>query len=95
MTDEMLRGVLDAAQATTDKDGWETLPEGRALTLYAAHGGVSLTVAKVESVRVASGVLRARTTKGEVFFLSLAEVFATAIDGGATTAAGRKAGFLG
>ena len=52
------------------------------MTLYAAHDGVSLTVAKVESVRVVSGMLRARTTKGEVFFLPLTEVFAAAVDGG-------------
>jgi hypothetical protein len=95
MTDEMLRGVLDAAQASTNTDGWEALPEGRTITLYAAQEGVSLTVAKVECVRTASGVLRARTTKGEVFFLPLAQIFAAAIDGGSTTAAGRKAGFLG
>jgi hypothetical protein len=95
MTDEMLRGVLDAAQAKTDKDGWEALPEGRTITLYTAHDGVSLNVGKVESVRIGSGVLRARTTKGEVFFLALGEVFAAAIDGAGTASSGRKAGFLG
>lgn len=91
----MLKAVLEAAQAKSDKDGWSVLPDGRFLTLYAAHNGAPLTVAKVEAIRVVNGIVRARSAKGQMFLLAQSDVFATALDGGAETAAGRKAGFLG
>lgn len=95
MSEEMLKAVLEAAQATTDKDGWVTVPEGRFLTLYVAHNGAPLTVAKVEALRLVHGIVRARSVKGQTFLLSQSDVFAVAIEGGAETASGRKAGFLG
>jgi hypothetical protein len=97
MTEEMLKAVLDAAHTKAEKDGTATMPEGRTLTLYAGHTGVSLPIAKVESVRVKSGVVSARTTKGETFVVALADVFAASIDGGGSgsSSGGRKAGFLG
>lgn len=95
MTEEMLKAVLETAQAKSDKDGWASLPEGRSLTLYAAHNGASLTVTKVEAIRVSHGILRARSAKGQTFLLALDDVFAAALDGGSETASGRKAGFLG
>ena len=95
MTEEMFRAVLETANVKSDKDGWATLPEGRLMTLYAAHNGVQLTVAKVEALRTAQGIVRARSSKGEVFLLNLDDLFAAALDGGADAAAGRKAGFLG
>jgi len=91
----MLKAVLEAALAKTDKDGWAILPEGRFLTLYAAHNGVPLTVAKVEAVRVTHGIIRARSTKGQTVLIAQTDVFAAALDGGSETSAGRKAGFLG
>jgi hypothetical protein len=95
MTEEMFRVVLETANAQSDKDGWHTLPEGRLMTLYAAHDGVQLSVAKVEALRLASSVLRARSVKGETFLLALGDVFATALDAGTEASAARKAGFLG
>lgn len=95
MTEELLRATLEAAQAKTDPEGWTTLPEGRTITLYAAHEGAPLTVAKIVALRVTHSVLRARTIKGETFFLSMPDVFATAIDGGTDTSVPRKTGFLG
>ena len=95
MSEEMLKAVLEAAQAKSDKDGWSVLPDGRFLTLYAAHNGAPLTVAKVEAIRVVNGLIRARSAKGQTFFLAQPDVFAVAFDGGAEAAAGRKAGFLG
>jgi hypothetical protein len=65
------------------------------LTLYAAHDGVSLTVGKIEEVRVTGGLVRARNAKGETFLLALEDVFAAAVDAGAEGGSGRKAGFLG
>ena len=95
MTDEMFRAVLETAGAKNDKDGWSALPEGRLMTLYAAHQGVPLTIAKVEAVKVAQGVVQARSSKGDTFVVSLDDLFAAALDRGSEAAAGRKAGFLG
>lgn len=95
MTETMFASVLDSARSKTDSDGWHTFPDGRLVTLYAAHNGASLTVAKIEAIRASGGALRARTQKGETFHLSLEDVFAIACDAGSTPTAGRKAGFLG
>jgi hypothetical protein len=95
MTEEMLRAVLDTAHTKTDKDGFNVLPDGKPLTLYAAHNGVPLTVAKVESIKVSGAFMRAVTVKGETFVLALDDVFAAAVDGGSEASHSRKAGFLG
>lgn len=92
----MLKTVLEAAQAKTDKEGTSILPEGRSITLYAAHAGVSLTVGKVDSIRTSHGLVRARNTKGEMFIIAEDDLFAAAIDAGpGSPSGGRKAGFLG
>ncbi|MFT3764000.1 MAG: hypothetical protein QM820_00510 [Minicystis sp.] len=95
MTDEMFRAVLETAGAKGDKDGWTTFPEGRLMTLYAAHNGVPLTIAKVEAVKSSQRTTWARTSKGETFVVSLDNLFAAALDRGNEAASGRKAGFLG
>jgi hypothetical protein len=94
MTEEILKAALDTAEAKTDKDGWAELPEGRVMTLYAGHEGVSLNVTKVEAIKITHGLLRARSSKGETFVLALTDVFAIAVDGGGKTGHARKAGFL-
>ncbi len=96
MIEEILKAALDGAEATTDKDGWAELPEGRTLTLYAAHEGVSLNVAKVESLKVSTGLVRARSIKGDTFLLPLKNIFAVALEGASKSGThGRRAGFLG
>ena len=95
MTEDMFRTVLDAASVSTDPEGWLRLPEGQLLTLYAAHDGVALNIAKVEALRLAHGVIRARSNKGETFFVAREDLFAVSLDGGTKVSAGRKAGFLG
>lgn len=96
MTEAMLRTILSEAQAKDGKEGEHVMPDGRRLTIYAAHDGVGLTVAKVEAVKIDRGVVRARNDKGESFLLSVDDVFAAAVEaGGAGGPAGRKAGFLG
>jgi hypothetical protein len=91
MTQEHLSAILELVSARTEKDGWSTFPDGRALTLYAAHDGVPLSVNRVEAIAVKSGLLRARTVKGEIYLLVLEDVFAAATEGGPTQV--RKAGF--
>jgi hypothetical protein len=96
MTDEMLSAVLETAGAKTSKDGESPLPEGRTMTLYAAHAGVPLTITKIESVRKANGLVKARNAKGETFVLAMDDLFAAAVEGAVgDEASGRKAGFLG
>lgn len=92
MTQEHLSAILDILTAKLDSDGWSSLPEGRCLTLYAAHGGAQLTVAKVEAVSGRGPLVRARTGKGEVYVLALEDLFAVAADAAPTQT--RKAGFL-
>ncbi len=94
MTHDMLKNVLETAQAK-ESEGWSLLADGRLLTLYAAHDGVSLTVQKVEAVRLAHAIVHARSSKGETFMIALEDVFAAAFDAGTTSPTARKAGFLG
>ncbi len=83
--------LLEALGAKADNEGWSSLSDGRTLTLYVAHDGVPLTVAKVEAL-VRGPLVRARTTKGEVYIVALEDLFAVAAD--ATPTQARKAGFL-
>jgi len=92
MTQEHLSAILELISAKAEKDGWSTFPDGRGLTFYAAHDGVQLTVARVEAVAVKAGLLRARTSKGELYLLALEDVFAAAAE--ATPQQARKAGFV-
>jgi hypothetical protein len=94
MTHDMLKTVLATAD-TREEDGWSLLPNGRLLSLYAAHDGVSLTVQKIEAVRLLHGLVHARNAKGETFLLALEDVFAAAFDAAADARAARRAGFLG
>jgi hypothetical protein len=95
MTNEMFAAVLETAGAKADKDGWSTLPEGRLITLYAAHDGVQLTIAKVEALKAGPQVVWARSSKGETYVVAMEDLFAAALDRSAEGAVGRKAGFLG
>jgi len=89
------RAILETAGAKNDKDGWSALPEGRLMTLYAAHQGVQLTIAKVEAVKSSQRTVWARSSKGETYVVSLDDLFAAALDRGHEAASVRKAGFLG
>lgn len=90
----MLKAALGAASAKLGKDG-ATLPEGRTLTLHASRGGAGLSVSKVEWLKVEGSFLSARNVKGEIYFLSAADIYAIAVDGTDASTPGRRAGFLG
>jgi hypothetical protein len=95
MTEAMFLRALKEAQTKAGEGGEATAGEGRRLTLYAGHGGVSLTVARVESVKLSEGAVRAKNDKGEIFLLALEDVFAVSAEAGTSGATTRKAGFLG
>jgi hypothetical protein len=96
MTGEHLESILKNAQAKAEagsgKESWLALPEGATLTLYAAHDGVSLTVPRVESVKLDGEIVYARTAKRETFAIGRADLFAVAMEG-AVGQPVRRAGF--
>jgi len=92
MTQEHLSALLAAAGAKKSSDGFMCPPDNRHLTLHAAFNGASLTVSRVEAIRVEAGLVQARTSKGDLYVLALSDLFAGAVDGGTTTT--RKAGFV-
>ena len=51
MTEDMLNAVLKRAGCALSDDAASELPEGRSLTLYVAHAGVSLSVSRIRSLR--------------------------------------------
>jgi hypothetical protein len=97
MTNAVLKAALDEAQGKPGEGGFVDLPEGRRITLHAAHGGVGLTVTKIERIAHEGGMVRARNERGEMFVLRLEDIFAVSIEGNRSGASGspRKAGFLG
>jgi hypothetical protein len=92
MVGEQLQAIFKNAQAKADKEGFTSLPEGTTATLYAAHGGVGLTIPRVEATRVEGAVLTARTAKRELYTLELGDVFAVSVEG-TTNGPVRRAGF--
>ena len=46
---------------------------------FTALDGVSLTVQKVEAIRVAHSIVHARSVKGETFMVALEDIFAAAV----------------
>ena len=91
MTEEHLTALLNAAEAKKDEKGWVGAADGRLFTLYVAFNGAALTVGRVEALRIDGKLVHARTNRGELYLLSLSEIYAGAIEG--PTATSRKAGF--
>lgn len=95
MTGDHLDAILKNAHAKSDKEGWHTLPEGGLLTLHIAHDGASLSVSRVEAVRIDGELLYARTPKRDLYALVRADIFAIAQEGvgAAPGQPARRAGF--
>ncbi len=82
------------AGAKADKDGWQVLPEGNAMTLHVAHDGASMTVPRIDAVRTEGELLYARNPRRELFIIVRTDVYGVALEGesshGKVT---RRAGF--
>jgi hypothetical protein len=91
MTVDHLNAIIKAAEAKKDEKGWWATQEGRHVTLYAASGGSSLTVSRVEALRIDGVLVSARTVRGEEYLLALEDLFAGAVEPQAQ--GGRRAGF--
>lgn len=95
MTETMYTTLLEKTEAKKTKGGEAELPEGRTLTLYLAHQGCSISVSRLVTLRLEQeGIIEARDNKGEIYVLSLDDVFAASIQGGSKSSPARKAGFL-
>jgi hypothetical protein len=92
MTGEHLESILKSSQAKAEKEGWLAMSDGSTLTLYAAHDGVSLTVPRVEAVKLDGELVYARTVKRETFAIGRSDLFAVAMEG-AVGQPVRRAGF--
>ena len=92
MTEEHLTALLTTAEAKKDDKGFLRAAEGRNISLYAGTAGASLTVTKIEAVKIEKQLIHARTSRGEVFILALEDIFAGSVD--QPLSSGRKAGFV-
>ncbi len=92
MVGEQLQAIFKNAHAKVDKEGFMALPEGTTATLYASHGGVGLTVSRVEGIKTEAGLLTARTAKRETYMVDVVDLFAVAIEG-TSNGPVRRAGF--
>lgn len=93
MTQEHWAALVEASGAKKDDKGFFAPPEGKLLTLYVSSGGATLSVQRIEAVRLDQGLVHARTKKGELFVLALQDVFAGAVEETQGSSA-RKAGFV-
>jgi hypothetical protein len=94
VTPEQLQEILQLCEATAaDERGFRELPQKTTLTFYVAKDSVGLTVANVEALALRGHHAQARTTKGDLYVLSIEDVFACNIEGRAQPKSARRAGF--
>lgn len=91
MTDDHFAAFVAAAEAKKDAAGWWMAQDGRHMTLYASFGGSSLTVARIEALRGEGQHVTARTVRGELYVLAVADLFAGQVE--PETQGSRRAGF--
>jgi hypothetical protein len=93
MTGDHLEAILKVAAAKSEKDGWQTLPDGATLTLHIAHDGAGMTVSRIEAIRQDGELIFARNPKREIFALARVDVYAVALEGESAGKVVRRAGF--
>lgn len=94
MSPEHLHEIFELCDASPpDERGFRELAQKTTLTLYLAKDSVGLTVTGVEAIALRGHNVQARTTKGDLYILSLDDVFAANIEGRAKPKSERRAGF--
>jgi hypothetical protein len=94
VTPEHLQEILQLCEAGAEGDrGFREFPQKTTLTLYLAKDSVGLTVTGIEAIAVRGHRAHARTVKGDLYVLTLDDVFAANIEGRAKAKAERRAGF--
>ena len=91
MTGEQIAALLKLADASKADDGWSTL-EQNTLTLHTAFNGASLSLSRIEGVKLAGPLVYAKGSRGETHVVRLDDIFAGTIE--ASREKGRKAGFV-
>jgi hypothetical protein len=91
MTGDQLGALLKLAEATKADDGWSSLGQ-HTLTLHTAFNGAALSLARIESVKVAGSLLLAKSSRGEIHVVIMDNLFGGSIEPSRET--GRKAGFV-
>lgn len=94
MTEAMLEAILAEAAFKKSEGNELRAEDARKLTVYVSQGSASLTVARVEGLTRNAGMIVLRNDKGERYFVGLDNVFAIAVEPGASATTTRKAGFL-
>lgn len=89
----MIEAIVKAADTSFDKKGVAALPDGTTVSLHVAHDGATLTVPRVVAITLHDDLVQAEGDKGELFFLSLSDLFAATVHA-AGRKSGRQAGFL-
>ena len=92
MTQDHLSALYAAAEAKKGEDGWMILPDGRSITLYVAADGATLTVSRVQALRLEGQLVHAKTHKGEHYIVALEDAYAGSVD--APSGVAKKAGFV-
>jgi hypothetical protein len=94
MNADHLETILKVAGARSEKDGWQTLPDGATLTLHIAHDGAGMTISRVDAIKQEGDLVFARNPKRELFALARVDVYAVALEGESTAGkVVRRAGF--
>lgn len=94
MSPEDINEILKTCEATNaDERGFRELPQKTTINLYIAKNSVGLTVTGVEAMAVRGHHLQARTQKGDLYVVSIDDVFAVNIEGRAQSKSNRRAGF--
>lgn len=94
MSPENLTEILQLCDASAaDERGFRELPQKTTLTFYLAKDSVGLTVPNVEAVNLRGHHVQARTSKGDLYILSIEDVFACNVEGRAQSKGARRAGF--
>jgi hypothetical protein len=91
MTGDQLAALLKLADASKTDEGWVSLGQ-YTLTIHTAFNGASLSIAKIESLKVAAPLVYAKSVRGETHVVRLEDIFAGTIEASRET--GRKAGFV-
>jgi hypothetical protein len=94
MTGDHLDAILKLAGAKSEKDGWVTLPEGSTMSLHVGHDGASMTVTRIEALRLEGELVYARNSKRELFVVVRSDVYAAALEADSSSGkVARRAGF--
>lgn len=93
MTPENINDILKICEASEGEGGFRELPQKTTLTFYLSKGGVGLTVPSVEAIALRGHTVHARTIKGDLYVVSLEDVFAVNVEGRMKSKTERRAGF--